>query len=84
MVADGLTKGRADRTALIAMMHGKFILDHPSHEYHEPSPTTTGDSHHLQQTRVVAPSLRLSAATDGYTNMYTEAEEHGVTYICCD
>ena len=42
MVADGLTKGRADRTALIAMMHGKFTLDDPSHEDHEPSPTTTG------------------------------------------
>ena len=80
MVADGLTKGRADRTALIAMMHGKFILDHPSHEYLEPSPTTTGDGHHLQQTRVVAPSLRLSVATDGYTNMYTESEEYRVHY----
>ena len=80
MVADGLTKGRADRTALIAMMHGKFILDHPSHEYLEPSPTTTGDGHHLQQTRVVASSLRLSVATDGYDNVYTETEKYQVPY----
>ena len=60
MVADGLTKGRAYRTALISMMHGNFHLSHPSHEYHEPSSATMGDSHHLQQTGVAASSIRIS------------------------
>ena len=74
----GLTKGRADRTALIAMMHGNFHLSHPSHEYHEPSSATMGDSHHLQQTGVAAPPLRLSPALNAYTDMYMEVEEHYV------
>ena len=43
MVADGLTKGRADRTALINMMHGNYELDHACHEYSEMSTSTPGD-----------------------------------------
>ena len=58
MVADGLTKGRADRTALIHMMHGNYELDHTCHEYSEPS-TATLDNQCVQREPVAAPLLRL-------------------------
>ena len=37
MVADGLTKGSADRTALAAIMDGNYKLHHSVHEYKEPA-----------------------------------------------
>ena len=36
MVADGLTKGPADRSALSAIMDGTYELHHAVHEYREP------------------------------------------------
>ena len=84
MVADGLTKGRADRTSLIAIMHGKFHLEHPAHEYVEPSPQTTSDGRHMHQDRVVAPSPRLNDAVQGHGNGYMETEEYQVSYIHMD
>ena len=36
MVADGLTKGSADRSALAAIMNGRYDLEHKVHEYREP------------------------------------------------
>ena len=41
MVADGLTKGIADRSALAAMMDGVYHLQHAVHEFREPTTTTT-------------------------------------------
>ena len=84
MVADGLTKGRADRTALISMMHGNFHLSHPSHEYHEPSSAMTADSHHVQRMSVAAPPLRMSDAVNAYTDMYMEVDEHYVHDMYAD
>ena len=45
MVADGLTKGSADRSALSAIMDGRYHLHHLVHEYKEPasSATSTGN-----------------------------------------
>ena len=36
MIADGLTKGSADRSALSAIMDGRYKLQHAVHEYREP------------------------------------------------
>ena len=47
MVADGLTKGSADRSALSAVMDGTFLLQHAVHEYQEPASTTTAASSSL-------------------------------------
>ena len=43
MVADGLTKGSADRSALSAIMDGKYELHHAAHEYKEHSPSSSTD-----------------------------------------
>ena len=45
MVADVLTKGSADRSALSAIMDGRYHLHHLVHEYKEPasSATSTGN-----------------------------------------
>ena len=37
MVADGLTKGSADRSQLAAVMDGQYVLQHADHEYIEPA-----------------------------------------------
>ena len=75
MVADGLTKGRADRTALINMMHGNYELDHACHEYSEMSTNTPGD-HCERREPVVASSLRVTnAAIDCAFRDYPETEE---------
>ena len=42
MVADGLTKGTADRAPLASIMDGIYDLQHAVHEYCEP--TATGSS----------------------------------------
>ena len=47
MVADGLTKGSADRSALSAIMDGTYELHHAVHEYKEPASTTTAASSSL-------------------------------------
>ena len=44
MVADGLTKGSADRSALSAVMDGKYHLHHAVHEYKEPASNATAAS----------------------------------------
>ena len=44
MVADGLTKGSADRSALSAIMDGHYHLHHLVHEYKEPASSTTAAS----------------------------------------
>ena len=77
MVADGLTKGRADRTSLIQMMHGAYNLDHVCHEYKEPSTTTPSDQC-VQRAPVAAPPLRVpNVVTDcAATEEYTETEEN--------
>ena len=41
MVADGLTKGVVDRSALAAMMSGTYTLQHAVREFREPTTTTT-------------------------------------------
>ena len=41
MVADGLTKGSVDRTALSAIVDGEHTLCHAVHEYKEPAASTT-------------------------------------------
>ena len=75
MVADGLTKGKADRTALIAMMHGNYVLDHACHEFAEMS-TGMQDEHCKQRDPVMAPSSRVTnAAVDYVLRDYTDAEE---------
>ena len=72
MVADGLTKGRADRTALINMMHGNYELDHTCHEYSEPS-TATSSNQCVQREPVAASSLRVtSAGIGGVMNEYAD------------
>ena len=43
MVADGLTKGSADRSALSAVLDGHYVLNHADHEYREPSSSTSTD-----------------------------------------
>ena len=74
MVADGLTKGRSDRTALIHMMHGHYDLDHVCHEYAEPS-TAAADSQCRQREPVVASSPRgTNASIGGVTNQYVVNE----------
>ena len=47
MVADGLTKGSVDRSALSAVMDGSYSLQHAVHEYQEPASTTTSASSSL-------------------------------------
>ena len=48
MVADGLTKGSVDRSALSAIMDGTYELHHAVHEYKEPaSNATTASSSQL-------------------------------------
>ena len=75
MVADGLTKGRADRAALINMMHGNYELDHTCHEYSELSTATPGDQC-AQREPVAAPPLRVTnAAIDCAFRDYPETEE---------
>ena len=75
MVAGGLTKGRADRTALISMMHGNYELDHACHEYSEVS-TNMQDKHCEQREPVVASSPRVTnVAIDYALRDYSEAEE---------
>ena len=64
MVVDGLTKGRADRTPLAAIMSGSYILNHVCHEYKEPTTTTTGQ--YLQREAVAAPPLRQPDAVPDY------------------
>ena len=44
MVADGLTKGSADRTALAAIMDGSYKLNHSAHAYKEPAASATAAS----------------------------------------
>ena len=61
MVVDGLTKGRADRTPLAAIMSGSYILNHVCHEYKEPSTTITGQ--YMQREAVVASSPRRPDAS---------------------
>ena len=56
LVADGLTKGRADRTPLVNIMSGAYILSHVCHEYKEPSTTTSGQ--YVQRGAAAAPLLR--------------------------
>ena len=74
MVADGLTKGRSDRTALINMMHGRYDLDHVCHEYAEPS-TAAADNQCLQREPVVASSPRVTnAGIGGVVNQYVVTE----------
>ena len=76
MVADGLTKGRADRTPLAAIMSGSYILNHVCHEYKEPTTTTTGQ--YMQREAVVASSPRrpdASAASD-------ETEGYFIHEVC--
>ena len=48
MVADGLTKGSADRSLLAALMDGSYNLAHPVHEYREPATTATTMSNTLR------------------------------------
>ena len=43
MVADGLTKGSADRSALSAIMDGAYELHHAVHEYREPVSSVSTD-----------------------------------------
>ena len=43
MVVDGLTKGSVDRSALSAIMDGKYELHHAVHEYKEPSSSSSTD-----------------------------------------
>ena len=43
MVADGLTKGSADRSALSAIMDGTYELHHAVHEYREPGSSASTD-----------------------------------------
>ena len=43
MVADGLTKGSVDRTALASIMDGRFDLVHDVHEYVEPKVSRSSD-----------------------------------------
>ena len=76
MVADGLTKGRADRTALINMMHGNYVLNHVCHEYSELSTATPGNQC-VQREPVAAPPLRVTnAVIEGVMNEYAETEEN--------
>ena len=41
MPADGLTKGKSDRSALIQIMQGNYGLAHTAHEYCEPTATNS-------------------------------------------
>ena len=43
MVADGLTKGSADRITLSAIMGGIYELHHAAHEYREPGSSASTD-----------------------------------------
>ena len=43
MVADGLTKGTADRAPLAAIMDGHYKLDHAVHEYVEPTAASSSE-----------------------------------------
>ena len=56
MVADGLTKGTADRAPLAAIMDGAYELHYDVHEYREP--TATGPS---------APNASVSEPTYSWT-----------------
>ena len=56
MVADGLTKGTADRSPLAAIMDGTYNLHYNVHEYREP--TATGSS---------APHASVSEPTYAWT-----------------
>ena len=42
MPADGLTKGKSDRSALIQIMKGSYGLAHIAHEYCEPVASSSG------------------------------------------
>ena len=44
MVADGLTKGTIDRTAIAAIMDGSYAIKHEAHEYIEPSAKPSSSS----------------------------------------
>ena len=66
MVADGLTRGRADRIALVNMMHGSFVLNHICHEYKETSTNTTTSSQHAQREAAAATPLRQPDAVPDY------------------
>ena len=78
MVADGLTKGRADRAPLISVMHGNYALDHICHEYSEPS-TAVLEEQYVQRDPVVAPSPRVTNATTG-----NALNQHAVIENDCD
>ena len=75
MVADGLTKGRADRTALIKMMHGSFVLDHIAHEYKEPSTNTRTSSQYVQREAAAAAAATPLRQPDAVLD-YKETEEY--------
>ena len=70
MVADGLTKGSADRAPLASIMDGIYELQHAVHEYKEPSTTTptmtssTNDKrvHFVQDAGFYEPAVQTTAA----------------------
>ena len=88
MVADGLTKGTADRSPLAAIMDGTYNLHYNVHEYCEPSATgSSAQVHFAPDVYFQEPALQATAETVSPAHddvVYERASTASVSSQLCD